>query len=327
MHAHRALTYASAARDRRGGFTLVEALMTIGLTAVILAFFAGVTSTSIFLRKSGYAIQASNFVREELDAVRALPFAELLNRTNGVFLGLSLTRGPWRVKAVASPPSGAQVLALDTAATALNSETGLAIVPGNYRKDIDFTAKFDVQTTSPSGWGTGIAFDYRDSENHYRYRFTNGGIALDKVVHGTVTTLWSQSATYDTGTWYTLRLVTTGTSIALYKNGTLLTTVTDSTFSTGDVALMALSGALIYVDDVSVTENSVTTTWNFDGDAAGTMPTAWQRFVYEDLPSGTGTLTISDYLGQSTVKKVDVTVSWSDTGFSKTLTGSTIIAQ
>lgn len=310
------------------GFTLLEALIAIGLTAVILAIFTAVASTSIFLRRSGYSIQASNFVREELDALRVLPFTELINRTNGNFLGLSLTRGPWQVKQVAGTPSSPNALTLSTAISpALVTETGLAVIPGNYHKDVDFTAKFLVQTASPSGWGTGIAFHYRDAENHYRFRFASGGIALDKVYHGTTTTLWSQSATYSTNTWYTLRLVTSGTSISMYKNGTLLTTTTDSTFSTGDIALQTLSNAIIYIDDVSIAENSVTTSWSFDSDAVGSMPTIWQRFIYEDLPSGGGTLTIANYLSQTTLKQITATVTWSDAGFSKSMTGSTLISQ
>ncbi|MEY4723815.1 MAG: hypothetical protein RLZZ324_1328 [Candidatus Parcubacteria bacterium] len=306
----------------------MEALVAIGLTAVVLSVFTATTATSVFLRKSGYSIQASNFVREEIDALRVLPYTELIDRTNGSFLGLSLTRGTWQAKVVSGTPSGTQALALITpATTSLVSETGLAVVPSNYHADFDFTAKFNVLASSPAGWGTGIAFHYRDAENHYRFRFSSGGVALDKVYHGTATTLWTQSATYNTGTWYTLRIVTSGTSISLYKNGTLLTTQTDSTFTTGDIALQTLSNALVYVDDVSLTELSATTTWNFDADTAGAMPTSWQRFVYEDLPSGAGTVTIAGYNGQTDIKKVDVTVTWNDTGFTKTMTGSTLIAK
>lgn len=309
------------------GFSLLEAIMAIGLTAVILSIFAATTSTSVFLRKAGYSIQASNFVREELDALRTLPFSELATRTNGNFLGLSLTRGAWQAKVTTAPPSGTKVLALDTAVAAKVSETGLAVIPGNYRDDFDVTAKFLVQTTSPSGWGTGIAFRYRDAENHYRFRFTSGGIALDEVYHGTTSTIWSQSATYSTNTWYTLRVAATGTSIQLYRNGTLLTTQTDTTYVTGDLALIALSNALVHVDDVSVTEYAATTSWNFDAETTGKTPVAWQRFAYADLPSGAGTLTISDYLSQTTIKQVTVTVTWTDTGFAKSMTGTTLIIQ
>lgn len=309
------------------GFTLMEAVVTVLMASVILTVFASTISASYLLRKSTYAIQAGNFIREEIDSLRTLSFTELTNRTNGAFLGLSLTRGPWKVRAATSPPSGTQVIAMETAQTALTGETGLAVIPGNYHADMDLSAKFDVLNTSPSGWGTGLVFDYRDSENHYRYRYSSGGLALDKVYHGTVTTLWSQSATHNTATWYTLRVVTSGTSISLYKNGTLQTTVTDSTFSTGDAGLQTLSGALVYVDDVSITESGATTSWNFDSDTAGAMPTDWQRFVYFDLPDGAGTLTIANYLGDSSIKQVTATVTWTESGIAKSVSGSSLIAQ
>ncbi len=323
----RSRLHSPARPSATAGFTLMEAIVTVLMAAVILTVFSSTISASYLLRKSTYAIQAGNFLREEIDSLRTLSFTELINRTNGAFLGLSLTRGPWKVKTVTSPPSGTRALAMETAQTALVSETGLAVIPGNYHADMDLTAKFDVLSSSPSGWGAGLVFDYRDSENHYRYRYSSGGLALDKVYHGTVTTLWSQSATYSAGTWYTLRVVTSGTGISLYKNGTLQTTVTDSTFSTGDAGLQTLSGALIYVDDVSITESGTATSWNFDSDTVGSMPTDWQRFVYFDLPSGVGTLTIADYLGVSTIKQVTATVTWTEGGVSKSVSGNSLIAQ
>ncbi len=320
-------THSPARPPATAGFTLMESIVTVAIAAVILTVFTSTISASYLLRKSTHVIQAGNFLREEIDSLRTLPYAELLNRTNGNFLGLSLTRGPWKVKTVSSPPSGTNVLAMETAQTALVNETGLAILPGNYHADLDMTAKFDVLSNSPAGWGAGLVFDYRDAENHYRYRYSSGGLALDKVVHGTVTTLWSQSATYATGTWYTLEVVTSGSSIALKKNGVTLATVTDATFTTGDAGLQTLSSALIYVDDVSIAENGVTTSWNFDSDATGAMPLDWQRFVYFDLPSGTGTLTISDYLGATGIKNVTASVTWNENGVSKSVSGSSLIAQ
>ena len=305
----------------------MEILVAVGLSAVILAIFTSTTSSIVFLRKTGYTVQAADFVREELDSLRTLPYTELINRTNGDFLALSLTRGPWQVKTVASPPSGTRALAMETAQYALNHETALAVWPGNYHKDIDLTGKFYVLSSSPSGWGAGLTFHYRDSDNNYRFRFASGGLALDKVYHGTATTLWSQSLTYNTNTWYTLRVVTTGTSIALYKNGSLLTTVTDGTFSTGDVALVTLDNALMYADDVSLTESGVTTTYNFDADTVGLMPTAWQRFDYFDLPASQASLTIADYLGDANIKQVTATITYQEIGVTKTVSGTTLIAK
>lgn len=313
------------------GFTLMELIVTIGVCAAIFSVFSATISASQLLRKSTYIIQAGNFLREELDSLRAIPFTDLATQTNGPFLGISLTRGPWQVKAIGSAPSTPNALALDSDVDPLQLETGLAVIPGNYREDFDFTAKLQVQTGSPSvspwGWGAGMVFRYRDSQNHYRLRFRSGGLALQKIVGGTMTELWSNSTTYSTGTWYTLRVVATGTGISIYRNGSLVASVTDSAFTAGDLGIFAFNEAHIAADDISVTESGITTSWNFDADDVGVIPTDWQRFVYFDLPDGEGTLTISNYLGQSTIKQVTATVNWTELGQPKSVSGSTLIAQ
>lgn len=311
----------------QSGFSLLESIIAIALLAIILSLFTATTSTTVFMRRAGDAVQASLFVREELEALRALTFPELLNRTNGRLLGLTFQRGDWEVQAVTAPPSGTKALVLDAAVTALVNETGLAVLPGDYRGDFDMTAKIRVQAASPSGWGAGIAFRYVDAENHYRFRFSAGGIALDEVRQGTATTLWSQSTAHSTNVWYTLRVVATDDSFALYRNGSLLSTQIDGTITKGDLAIQALSGALLHADDVSVTESAVTTDWDFDADAEETLPADWRRLSYSDLPNGAATLTIADYLSQTTVKQVTVTVTWTDSGDTRTSTGTTLISQ
>jgi type II secretory pathway pseudopilin PulG len=314
------------------GFTLVEALITVGLAAILLAVFTAVLTSTVFLKRAQYSVLASNFIQEELDSLRTLPYAELLTRTNGNFLGVSMTRGPWKVKtdASVSPPSGTKVFAMETAQAAVIQETGLAVLPGNSSKDANVIAKIRVRSASPAGWGAGIAFHYRDAENHYRFRFTSGGIALDKVRQGTVTTLWSQSAAYSTGTWYTLEVDIVGNAYTLKKNGATLTTYTDATetyLTKGANALLTMNGGLVYADDVSVYENSATTSWNFDGDADGSVPADWQRLSAVDLPSGAATLTVANYLGDSNIKQATVNITWSDLGITRSATGSTLIAK
>ncbi len=309
------------------GFTLAEALITIGLAAVLLAVFTSVLSATMLLRRAQYNVQAASFIQEELDSLRALPYAELLTRTNGNFLGLAMTRGPWQVKVVTTPPSGTKAYAMETAQSAIVEETGLAVLPGDYREDFtSFIAKVQVQASSPAGWGAGVAFRYRDAENHYRFRLSSGGAALDKIVQGTKTTIWSNSTANATGTWYTLEVVASGNSITVKRNGTTLTTQTDSAFTTGDLALLTLNSAKAYFDDVSVTSGS-TTSWNFDGDTAGSVPTDWQRMSFYDLPSGAGTLTVANYLGDANVKQATVNVSWNDAGQTRSVSGTTLIAK
>lgn len=312
---------------RTSGFTLMEALIAIGLASILLAVFTSVLSATMLLRRAQYNVLAANFIQEELDSIRALSFSDLLVRTNGNFLGLSRTRGPWKVQAVTSPPSGGNAFVMETAQSAIIEETGLAVLPGNYREDFtSFTAKVRVQAASPAGWGAGVAFRYRDAENHYRFRLTSGGAALDKVVQGVRTTIWSNTTSNSTNTWYTLEVVVAGNSITVLRNGTTLTTQTDNAFTTGDLALLSLNGARVEFDDLAVTETS-TTTWNFDTEIVGTVPVDWQRMSFSDMPSGTGTLTIANYLGDTNIKQATVTVTWSDSGTTRTASGTTLIAK
>lgn len=329
MHHHAAQTKRARRADRTpsSGFSLLEALIAIGLAAVLLAVFTSVLSATVFLRRAHYNVQAANFIQEELESLRALPFSDLLLRTNGNFLGLSRTRGPWQVKAVTSPPSGNNAYVMETAQTAIVEETGLAVLPGNYREDFSsFTAKVRVQAASPAGWGAGVAFRYRDAENHYRFRLTSGGAALDKIVQGVRTTIWSNSTSNSTNTWYTLEVVVAGNSITLRRNGTTLATQTDNAFTTGDLALLTLNSARAEFDDVAVAETG-TTTWNFDADAVGSTPADWQRMSFSDMPGGTGALTIANYLGDTNIKQATATVTWSDAGTTRSASGTTLIAK
>ena len=307
------------------GFTLLETLVAIGLMAVIIVIFTAVMSMNVLLKSGNHGLQAAEFVQEEIDTLRSLPYSELLNRTNGKFLGISFNRGPWQVEASANAPSAPNVLALETAQSSVNGETGIIMLPGNYRSDFVMSAAVKVLSGSPSGWSAGLAFRYRDPENYYRLRFSSGGVALDSVIHGTVTTIASFSSTYSTGTWYTLQVSASGSNITCKVNGSTVFSATQGDLIQGNLALYSQNGALVRFDDVSVTENSVTSTWNFDGDPVGDPSITWQRLSYLDLPKGTGTLTLSDYLGDSTIKQAVVTVTWQEGNTTRTASGSTLI--
>jgi prepilin-type N-terminal cleavage/methylation domain-containing protein len=304
------------------GFTLLETVITIALAATIFAVYASVVASVIFLRRTQYEVQAATLLQEELETLRTLPYTELIARTNGALLGIPLQRGSWTVQSV----GGSNAVTNGATPTASVEETGLLIAPGNYREDATFRADVRVASTSPSGWGGGIVFRYRDAENHYRWRFTAGGIALDRVYRGTRTTLWSQSTAHSTNIWYVLEVVASGSSLTLKRNGTTLATVSDSTFTGGDLGVLSLNNGTVAADNVTVIEGGVTTTYAFTSDAVGALPDAWVRRSYVDLPTGTGTLTIANYLGETTLKQATVTVTWRDGLFTKSRSASTLIS-
>ncbi len=305
------------------GFTLAETLVTVGLVAVLLAIYTTLLSGTIFLRRSQYNTQAAEYIQEELDALHAIPFADLTNRSNGRFLAVPYQRGGWYVNSVADGQG--KRLQMDSTPVALVEETGLALLPGNYRQNFTFGAKIKVDAASPAGWGAGIAFRYRDAGNHYRFRFSSGGIALDKVVQGTRTTIWSQSTTFNTGSWYTLEVVAQDNVLTLKKDGATLATVNDQTFLMGDLAIISVGGAKMSADNVSVTENAVTTSWDFESQALNSFPVDWKRLSWNDLPGGGGSLTIDSYLGEATMKQATVNITWQDAGRTRSASGTTVI--
>jgi hypothetical protein len=277
---------------------------------------------TFFLRRSQHNVQASHFLQEQLDTLRTLPFSELVNRTDGNLLGVSLDRGLW----VVADSSGNNVLAITTAAAPLVTETGLAVLPIDYQDDFTATIKVRASGSSPVGWGTGFAFRYRDAENHYRFRISAGGIALDEVYQGTVTTLWSQSETYNTGTWYELEVIANQEQLTLKRDGLTLTTFDTVRFTIGDIALISINDALADFDDITIVGPS-TTTFDFESETPGEFPPSWERLNFLDLPSGTATLTITNYLGQTSIKQATVDISWNDSASTRTMTGSTLISQ
>ena len=76
----------------------------------------------------------------------------------------------------------------------------------------------------------------------------DGSWALRKSTGGTVTTLSSGTITgYNNANWHNVKIAANGTTIMGYVDGALLTTVTDSTFSSGNAAI--------------ATDTTSTTTW------------------------------------------------------------------
>ena len=306
------------------GFTLAETIVTIGLAAVLLTVYSIMLSGTMFLRRSQHNAQAASLVQEQLDSLRLLPFPELLNRGDDNFLNIAVNRGDWRVLTKSGDGQGKR-LTLPTAQTPINHETALMLLPANWQKNFTFSTKIRALNASPTGWGLGLVFHYRDTENHYRFRYTSGGLSLDIVQQGVVTTLWSQNLTMEKDTWHTLEVIANESDFTLKKNGSILTTVNDLTFYKGELGLASFDGALTEFDDISLTVGAATSSWDFEVNDEEKYPEDWRRFGWPDLPSGTGTLTIDYYLEESSMKQTTVNISWDEGGRTRTATGTTVI--
>jgi len=105
-----------------------------------------------------------------------------------------------------------------------------------------------------SSKGIGLAARYTDDNNNYRFFYSGGSGAwkLTKTVSGTGTVLdIGSSKSIGTGTDYTVKLEVDGTSIKGYVNGNLECEATDSSFTSGKIALQNFNTVTRY-DNVEV---------------------------------------------------------------------------
>ncbi|MFD0597298.1 LamG-like jellyroll fold domain-containing protein [Catellatospora coxensis] len=92
----------------------------------------------------------------------------------------------------------------------------------------------------------------------YRLALTGGNrVELQYMNGSSITVLAGVSRTVSTGTWYTLRITTSGSTVSGYVDGTLVGTATSTAISAGRIGLFT-GYASARFDDVSVTD-SVTT--------------------------------------------------------------------
>ncbi|MEU8077031.1 pectate lyase [Catellatospora citrea] len=119
---------------------------------------------------------------------------------------------------------------------------------------IDYTIQARVQPTvfGNSTRAAGVVARARNMTSFYAFVLTGGGTAqLRRVSGGGVTVLASAPTAVVTGTWYTLALRVSGSSLSGAVNGATLVTATDGTFATGRVGLAATYASAVF-DDVTV---------------------------------------------------------------------------
>ena len=109
----------------------------------------------------------------------------------------------------------------------------------------------------------GLIFRAVDYNNYYWFRIdgSSPNCELVKVVDGVDTLLGSGASGYSKYTDYNLRVELDGSSISVYRNDTLIDSVTDSTHEKGAVGLMvtrAAGGAVFDNFDMSMTYEEIT---------------------------------------------------------------------
>ncbi|ASW57736.1 hypothetical protein CIK06_15415 [Plantactinospora sp. KBS50] len=118
-----------------------------------------------------------------------------------------------------------------------------------------------VKPLSFNGTGlVGIAARSTSATKMYRLALTSANRAELQVVNGSsITVLGSAALTVSTGTWYTLRIDASGSTIRGYVNGTQIGSGSDSAYSAGRIVLVTVYATARF-DDVVVDSSGTTPT-------------------------------------------------------------------
>lgn len=301
----------------RKGFTLIEVLIAIAMVGGVIAVF-GVLLNVLRINKSGsFAAAAYKIAQEEIDIVKSYPLSSLTARTSSTFIGTIDNAGSFGAMTTSTAISSPNALANNAA-----SSSPLGIITLPYANLADFAFESSVKKTDISG-KTGLLFRAKDLDNYYFLYLQNNQLVLDKRFNGVTSTLYSTAQTFLPDTWYKLKIAAAGSNLSLYIDDNLRSTVTDASLALGAAAL-ANQGNTAHFDNASLIHDSITENWNFDNLTPGSLPANWTRLGINDLPNGAGALTISEPYGAATIKKIDVTVSWTERGQNKLITLSTL---
>ena len=118
-----------------------------------------------------------------------------------------------------------------------------------------------IRTTNSSAF-VRLMGRFQDVNNYYYVLLGQSGgvnnvLQIKKIVGGTVTQLTSTPFTVTPGTWYTVKLSMIGNTLTAYVNGALIATATDTSFSSGKIALGTVNADAQF-DDVTVSTPDTT---------------------------------------------------------------------
>jgi hypothetical protein len=113
--------------------------------------------------------------------------------------------------------------------------------------------------TLGTGGSVGLLARAKSSTTFYRLALLPGQVQLQAVNSGTVTVLATSKQAITTGTWYTLGLTVSGSTISGTVNGTSVGSAGSSLAATGRIGLQTVNATASF-DDVAVTTGSTGTT-------------------------------------------------------------------
>jgi hypothetical protein len=293
--------------------SLMEVIIGLVLVSVLIITFGVSLVAAVYAQKVQTRNMASALADLQLAVLQTYSSSTLATQSYGTLIGVLFSQGTWKTVSDATAPS-----ASNTFETKPSGSVGLTSVmplPANAYDNFSLTAKVKVVTGSPVGWKAGLMFRAQDPNNYYMAYLTTGNLYVKKIVNGVETTLYSDLRSIAADTWQTLNVVTNGSSMDVYLNGSLATTQSDASFSVGKAALAGWEGPTLRFDDVTIGGY----TWGFDSTVIDKVHDDWLRFGLSNLPTGTGSLTIAQPYSDASVKKYTATINWDDKGITKTV--------
>ncbi|GAA3305141.1 hypothetical protein GCM10020218_106160 [Dactylosporangium vinaceum] len=124
------------------------------------------------------------------------------------------------------------------------------------------------------------------STTFYRLALLSGSVQLQAVNSGSVTVLGQVSRTVSTGTWYTLSLSVSGSTIAGSVDGTSVGSATNSSVAKGRIGVQTVYAAAAF-DDVTVSDTAGPTPTT-TGPGSTASPTKSPTPTPTPTPTGTG---------------------------------------
>lgn len=117
---------------------------------------------------------------------------------------------------------------------------------------------YSVTASTPDNDGIGVVFHYQDENNYERFSMDSQRHyrRLVKKVDGRFTNLAETDAGYRPGTRYRIRVLSVGSSISIYLNGSLVLQAVDDPPATGKVGLYTWGSSSTTFDGVTVQAQS-----------------------------------------------------------------------
>jgi YD repeat-containing protein len=164
------------------------------------------------------------------------------------------------------PNVGSWAIVNEELRQSLNGNDCFYVSKSPYDNYSDFEMSFRQKSSDDDR--IGATFRYQDNNNHYRFQMNKQSPywGLYKVVGGSLTSLASNSNSYNKNQWYNIKIICMGENIKIYVDANLVFDVQDSQWSSGKVGFYSDWNRYSYFDDFSIQDLKMTFALNyFDG--------------------------------------------------------------